>query len=296
MDEIAAAVGADTESLYRLLRALADLDVFRELDGRRFALAEAGELLRTDVPGSMHGWAVFVGTPMHRDAWTDLQESIRTGEPAFERVHGQLAFDHFASDPDDGALLDAAMTSIASQLIAPIVGCYDFSAFDTIVDVGGGSGALLAAVLAANPRARGVLYDLPHVIERAGAPLEEAGVRDRCELVGGDFFDSVPPGDAYLLSNVIHDWDDERATRILDRCRAALPEGGRVLLAEDVLPTGTEPSPAKWIDLEMLVMGTGRQRTEDDYRRLFERAGLALFDVVPCVGSLCVVEASRAGT
>ncbi|MPZ96328.1 MAG: methyltransferase [Propionibacteriales bacterium] len=295
VDDIADAVGADPGSLYRLLRVLGDVGVFEESDGRTFALTEVGELLCSDRPGTLRGWAVLVGSPFHRDAWTDLLASVRTGEPAFDRVHGQLAFDFFRNHPDDQAVLDGAMTSISGLLIAAVVSCYDFSPFGTVVDVGGGHGALLAAVLTASPGARGVLFEQPHVAAAAGGPLDAAGVRDRCEIRGGDFFEAVPTGgDAYLLSNIVHDWGDDDAVQILTRCREALGDHGRVLVTEDVLPSGLEPSQAKLIDLEMLVMGPGRQRTEEEYGRLFARAGLRLTRLVPCQGSLGVVEAVRA--
>jgi hypothetical protein len=291
-DEIAKAVGADGPTLYRLLRALADAGVFTELDGRRFALTELGELLRSDVPGSMRSWATFVGRPFHLRSWTDLDESIRTGATAFDRVHGQDAFAYFAEHLGDGKLFNDAMTAAAAQFIAPVVEAYDFGAFRTVVDVGGGHGALLAAVLAANPGVRGVLYDQPHVIAGAGQPLEDAGVADRCAYLDGDFFRSVPPGaDAYLLSNIIHDWDDDRSVQILANCRAAMSGDGKVLLGESVLPSDATPHPAKWIDLEMLVMGEGRQRTEEEYRDLFRRAGLRLTRIVPTRDMFDVVEA-----
>jgi len=295
VEEIADAVGADAASLYRVLRVLGDVGVLDELDGRRFALTETGDLLRSDVLGSMRGWAAMAGAPFHVDAWADLLDGVRTGEPAFERVHGQLGFDYFRDHPDDGAVLNGAMTSTSAQLIAPVVTAYDFSGIGTVVDVGGGHGALLAAVLAAHPHLQGVLYELPEVVAGAGRLLTEAGVRDRCTCVAGDFFESVPwGGDAYLLSNIIHDWDDARAVRILSNCRAALDDGGRVLLAEAVLPEQVEPSPAKLIDLAMLVMGPGRQRTESEYRDLFQRAGLRLSRIDPSGPAFSIVEAVAA--
>jgi hypothetical protein len=293
VDEIAETVGVDAQSLYRLMRALSDEQVFSELDGRRFALTPVSELLLTDAPGSLRSWAIMVGRPYLRDAWTDLEESIRTGETAFDRVHGQQAFDYFRANPEDGEVLNRAMTAISGRFVAEVVGSYDFSAIRKIVDVGGGQGALLAAILAANPHVHGVLYDLPHVIAAGGAPLKEAGVDDRCERIGGDFFESVPTGgDAYLLSNIIHDWDDDLSVRILANCRAALNDHGRVLLGEVVLPNTTEPHPAKWIDLQMLIMGSGRQRTEEEYRRLFQQAGLQLTKVVRSHAMFNLVEAT----
>lgn len=185
---------ADSGTLYRLLRALSDVGVFRELPGRQFVSTPLGALLRSGGPGSMRGLATMVGMPFHRDAWTDLYESVRTGEPAFARVHGAALFDYLQTHPDDAAIFDAAMTTVATQILAAFLTGYDFTAVDTVVDVGGGSGGLLAAVLAQQPRMRGILFDQPAVVAGALRVLTAAGVAGRCELVSGDFFRSVPEG------------------------------------------------------------------------------------------------------
>jgi len=295
VDEIAKAVDAHAPTLYRLLRACADFDLFTELDNRVFALTELGQALRSDRPHSMRGFARWVGEPADRYTWSDLVRSVRTGQSAFEGVHGQTVWDYMGSHPDVADVFNNAMTSAASQVVAPVVAAYDFGRFHRIVDVGGGHGALLAAVLKANPAARGVLYDQDDVVALAGPELARAGVLDRCEIVGGSFFDSVPEGgDAYLLSNIIHDWDDEHATKILANCRASMTMDGRVLLAEVVMPGKAEPAPTvKLMDLNMLLLCDGRQRTEAEFGELFAGAGLALTRVVP--GGLCaIVEAVRA--
>lgn len=297
VDELAKSTGTDASTLYRLLRALGSADVFRELDGRRFKLTPLSDLLRTDVPGSMRSWATFIGLPFHRTAWTHLIDSVYTGESAFDSVHGRTMFDHFGDHPDDAEMMDAAMTSVTSQLIVPVVEAYDFGCFGTVVDVGGGRGALLTAILAANPGVRGVLFDLPHVIAGAEPLLAQGGLGDRCQCTSGDFFDSVPPGgDAYLLSNIVHDWDDERAVQILANCRAAMGDNGRVLLAEWVLPDrpgDDDPVLPLWADLEMLVMTSGgRQRTEPEFDRLLDRAGLRLSRIVPTSDLCSIVEAT----
>jgi SAM-dependent methyltransferase len=292
VDELAHALGADGPSLYRLLRALADVEVFEELDGRCFAATELSGLLRSDEPASLRAWATMVGAPFHMRALTDLVESIRTGEPAFERVHGQTAFDYFHDHPEAGSLFNDAMTGASSPPIAQVMTAYDFSGADTVVDVGGGHGFLLAAILRAHPHLTGVLFDLPGVVSGAPRVLDAAGVGDRASTLAGDFFEAVPPGDIHLLANVIHDWANDRAVRILANCRAALHPGGRVLLAEAVLPDGREPSAAKLIDLEMLVMGTGRQRTESEYGELFQEAGLELASIGPSGPVYSVVEAT----
>lgn len=295
VNEIAKTVDAHAPTLYRLLRACADIELFQELDGQVFALTELGEALRSDSPNSMRNFAMWVGLPADRYTWSDLVKSVRTGEPAFVGVHGQPIWDYMGAHPDVAEVFDNAMTEASYQVIAPVVDAYDFSSFVRIVDVGGGHGALLAAVLAATPHARGILFDQPDVIAGAGGPLKEAGVSDRCELDSGDFFESVPAGgDAYLLSNIIHDWDDEPSVQILANCRAAMADDGRVLLVEAVLPDKIEPSPTiKLMDLNMLVLSGGRQRTGAQFSELFQRVGLELSRIVP--GGLCsVVEAVRA--
>jgi hypothetical protein len=293
VDEIARAVDADASALYRLLRALADLELFRELEGRRFASTPLGDLLRTGVPGSLRDWAIMTGRPFHREAWTALGYSVRTGEPAFEHVHGAAGFDHFRDHPGDGQVLNAAMTAVSGLIIAPVVAACEFAPGSKIVDVGGGQGALLAAILSADPDAHGVVFDLPHVVDGAGRAAADAGVAGRCEYVGGDFFESVPSGgDAYVLSNIVHDWDDDSAVRILANCRNAMNPNGRVLLLEAVLPGDARPSRAKWIDLEMLIMARGaKQRTESEYAELLRRAGLHLTRLTADADTFGVVEA-----
>lgn len=295
VEEIAGLVGAHGPALYRLLRALGDFGVVAELENRQFALTPLGELLRSDVPGSLRGWATMVGMPFHRYPWTDLYETVRTGESAFDRIHGKEVFEYLAEHPEDAAIFDAAMTSISTTETASIVKAYDFSRFRTIVDVGGGRGGLLAAILSANPHLQGVLFDVSTVVAEAGEELAGTEVVDRCKVVSGDFFESVPEGgDAYLLSNVIHDWDDDRAAQILARCRAAMGNSCCVLLAEIVLPEGRDPSMGKLADLEMLVMTAGgRQRTEAEFQALFSRVGLRPTRIVPSAGMVSLIEAVR---
>jgi O-methyltransferase domain len=243
VEEIAQLVGAHGSALYRVLRALGDVGVVAELENRRFAVTPLGEMLRSDVPGSLRGWVTMVGMPFHRYPWTVLYETIQTGESAFDRVPSTKLFDYLAEHPEDAAVFDAAMTSISTTETVSIIEVYDFSRFSTIVDVGGGRGGLLAAILSANTHLRGVLFDVPTVVAGADEELSGAGIIDRCEVVSGDFFDSVPEGgDAYLLSNVIHDWDDDHAVEILSTCRAAMADTACLLLAEIVLPEGSAPS------------------------------------------------------
>lgn len=292
-EEIAQLIGAHGSALYRLLRALGDVEIVTELENRQFALTPLGEMLRSDVPGSLRGWATMVGMPFHRYSWTDLYETIRTGESAFERVHGMKLFDYLAAHPEDASIFDTAMTSASTSETVSIVQAYDFSRFGTIVDVGGGRGGLLAAILVANPHLHGVLFDVPAVVAGAEEIISSAEIVDRCKVVSGDFFDFVPQGgDAYLLSNIIHDWGDDQAVKILSTCRAAMADTACVLLAELVLAKDHQPSRGNFSDLEMLVMTSGgRQRTEAEFRTLLRRAGLELTRIVPSAGQTSLVEA-----
>lgn len=292
-EDIAELVGAHGSALYRLLRALGDVGVVTELENRTFALTSLGEVLRSDGPGSLRGWATMVGMPFHRYPWTDLYETVRTGESAFDRVHGSKVFDYLAEHPEDAAVFDAAMTSISTSEAVSIVQAYDFARFGTIVDVGGGRGGLLAAILAAHPHLQGVLFDVPAVVAGADEGISGTEIVDRCKVVSGDFFDSVPGGgDAYLLSNIILNWDDDHAVEILRTCRAAMADTACVLLAESVLPEGAAPSMGKLADLEMLVMTSGgRQRTDAEYRTLLGRSGLRLTRAVPSTGRISLLEA-----
>lgn len=291
--EIAEAVGAHGPALYRLLRALGDVGVVTEVENRWFALTPLGELLRSNVPGSLRGMMTVIGLPFHRNPWTDLYETIQTGESAFDRVYGMEIFQYLAEHPEDAAFFDAEISAVSTTLAVSVVPVYDFTRFGTVVDVGGGRGGLLAAILAANPNLQGVLFDKSAVVVGAEEVFSSAQVLDRCKVVSGDFFDSVPEGgDAYLLSYVIHNWDDDHAVQILGRCRAAIANTGCVLLVEPVLPEDTAPSMAKLVDLGMLIMTSGgRERTETEYRTLFDRAGLQLTRIVPIAAPVSLVEA-----
>jgi O-methyltransferase domain/Dimerisation domain len=301
-EEVAEAVGAHPGALYRLLRLLAGVGVFAERGDGAFALTSLGELLRSDAEGSMRDLAMVLESSFWRAAWTNLIETVRTGEAAFDHTHGQHLFDYLRDNPEDAAVFDRAMAGVARQVVAAVLDVYDFGRFRRVIDVGGGNGALLAAILARQPAARGVLYELPEVAARATGLLAASGVADRCDVVEGDFFESVPAGgDAYVLARVIHDWDDRAALRILANCRAAMAEDARVLLVEAVLPDGSEPADgnesllAKLWDMEMLVIG-GQERTEAEYRELLSQAGLQLLRVVPSTSAYHIVEAAAAST
>jgi hypothetical protein len=292
--DLARAAGAHAPSLHRLLRALASVGVFAEDAQGRFAHTPPSNLLRRDVPGSMWAAIVMAGDEHYR-AWGDALHSFRTGQPAFDHVFGKGVFDFLAERPEQASVFDAAMTGIHGVETAAMLDAYDFAALGTLVDVGGGNGSTLIGVLHKHPTLKGMLYDLPHVVERAKAGLKAAGLEGRCAAVGGSFFESVPPGgDAYLLRHIIHDWDDERSLTILRHCRRAMAPAAKLLVVESVIPPGNERFFGKWLDLNMLVIPGGQERTEAEYRDLHAKAGFRLARVVPTRAEISVIEGEPA--
>lgn len=283
--ELAAATDTHAPSLRRLLHGLTCLGVLTEPEEDRFELTPAGEQLRADVPNSIRAAVLFFCSEAMWRGWSALEHSVRTGEAAWDHVHGSGFFEYMERHPDQYDVLNAAMADRTRAAVPLIVAGYDFSRFTRLVDVGGGNGQLLAKILTGTPGLRGVLFDQPAGVSDAPGTLSAAGVADRCDVVAGDFFDAVPEGgDAYLLKSVIHNWDDEKATAILRNCRAAMADGGTLLLVERVMPARVE-SPAfgriVWSDVNMLVNTRGRERTEAEYRGLFEAAGFELTARVP---------------
>jgi O-methyltransferase domain/Dimerisation domain len=295
-EALALATHANADALYRLLRALASQDIFAEDAQRRFSNTELSELLRSDVPGSMRPTARFFGDEMMFLPWQSLLHSVMTGEAAFEHVYGTNHFDYLSQRPEKAKIFDDAMVSLSAIVNAAIVEAYDFSGFRTLVDIAGGYGSTLCAFLKATPGLRGVLFDLPHVIDGARRYIAEQGMAQRCEAVAGDFFQTVPPGaDAYFMKHIIHDWDDDRCVRILRNCHAAMPSHGKLLVSERVVPAGNVPSYVKLGDLVMLVMNPGgRERTEQQYRELFAAGGFELQRLVPTASEHAVLEAVKA--
>jgi hypothetical protein len=291
-DELARETGADADSLYRLLRALAAVGVLREDDGRRFALTELGNPLRSDVPGSLAGWAAFVGRPAFWQSWAALLHSVRTGENAFRHVHGADVWSWRAERPDESAAFDRAMASLTGGSNQALLDAYDFGRFDTIVDVGGGNGALLASLLAAFPTLQGILFDQPHVAASADEVMKAAGVADRCRVVGGSFFDGVPEGgEAYVLKAIVHDWEDTEAVAIMRACRRSVSGDASLLLIERDLGSANEAPAAKLSDLNMLVNPGGRERSVGEYAELLDAAGFRLVGTTPTASGLTVFEA-----
>lgn len=295
--ELGRAVGADPGALHRVLRGLAAEAVLEEHADGRFGLTPAGALLRDGVPGSVRG-AVLARGDLYYRAAAGLLDAVRGGGSAFQQVNGREFFDHLADHPSEAAAFQGSMAARSTQEAADVVAVYDFGRFRHLVDVGGGQGILLAAILRAAPALQATLLDEPSVVEQAHPRLAAAGVLDRCRVTGGDFFADVPAGgDCYLLSRVIHDWDDGAAQRILGRCRAAMPADGALLLVEAVLPERAQDQPAAIrMDLHMLTLLSGRERTAAEYEALLASSGFALRRIVstPPAAGVSVIEAAPA--
>jgi hypothetical protein len=292
-EELAPAVGADARALYRLLRALTSVGVFVEDEDSCFGLTPLGAYLQSDVPGSLRAIAIFFGTEFFR-AGSRLAYSVQTGQPAFDHVFGMGFFEYFEHHPKASRVFNEAMTGLTRQRVAAVVAAYDFSGLKKIVDVGGGQGEFLIAVLKAHPTLTGVLFDLPAAINSAQQAIA-ADLTERCALVAGDFFAAVPSGgDAYVLSAVIHDWLDDKAVAILQNCHRAMGKNSTLLLIERVLPPRAERAAtlqpyASLADLLMMVIG-GQERTEAEFRALFAQAGFALTRVIPTQSPFNVIE------
>ena len=290
-EQLAQATSTHARSLHRMLRLLSSVGVFTEARPGQFALTPLGECLRNAVPGSMRSWLRMLGLKVWFHTYAEALHSLRTGEPAFARSVGTDFFEYLATHPHEGEIFNAAMSDVGRGVAAAVVHEYDFSGLAKIVDVGGGNGSLVSAVLQAHPRMTGILFDQPHVIEGARQSIGDAGLADRCELVSGDFFNSVPAGgDAYVLRWIIHDWDDDRALKILRNCRAAMRDTARLLLVENIIPPGDEPHPGKVSDFVMLTALGGQERTAEEYTQLLDRAGFRLNRVVSTTSPMSVLE------
>jgi C-methyltransferase len=295
LDDLADRVGADPDSLGRLMRALISRGVFRQRRDGRYDLNALANTLRSDARFSMHGWARVVGSPQHREHWSLLVESIKSGKAILPQVRGKEAFEYLKDEPELANILNDAMTTVSDLAAVAIVAGYDFGLYRTIVDVGGGQGGLLSEILAATPNARGVLFDQPEVVAGASALLRQRGVEDRVRVEGGSFFDSVPSGgDAYVIKSVIHDWPDGQALTILRNVRAAAGADATLLLVEMVLPEHHRDFAGKWVDLEMLLQANGRERAAAEYRDLLRQAGFRMTRVVQTASPFSVVEATPA--
>jgi hypothetical protein len=292
--ELARDAGVDEDALYRVMRALASLGIFDEQQPRTFALTLAGRMLQKGQSG-FYDMGLWITSPFHFRVYAEMLHAVTTGTPGAEKVIGMPVFEYFAK-PENKALSEIfnnAMTGFSADVVPAALEAYDFSGIDTLVDIAGGHGKVLTSILARYPKMRGILFDVPHVIAGAAPVIEAAGVKDRCTAVSGDFFKDVPEGSAYVMKHIIHDWDDERARTILRNIRAKLQgkPNGKLLLLEAVLQPGNAPDLGKLIDLEMLMMPGGRERSESEFRALFASAGFELTRVVPTRSPLSVIEA-----
>ena len=292
--ELAKETGTNAGALYRGLRLLAMAGVFHEDQSRRFALTPVGETLRSDSPNSMREAIEWMCDPFHLRLYAETAHAIRTGETVDRRVLGKSLFDYLQEDREEGAVFHRAMTNLTATMTPALLEAYDFSPIKTLVDVGGGHGGFLASALQHFPKLKGVVYDMPQVVEGAHENLRRAGVSDRCSVNGGDFFQSVPSGaDAYMMKLIIHDWADEPALKILKNCRKALDgvKGGRLLIMDAVIATGNEPHFSKVVDIEMLLLPGGLERTASEFRDLLSRARFRVTQIIPTKCPLSIIEA-----
>jgi O-methyltransferase/methyltransferase family protein len=293
-EELAQATQVDPNALFRLLRALASAGVFERLRNDQFGLNDLSKLLCEDVPGSMRAWAVLAGEQPY-PAWGQLLYSIKTGAIAFDHIYGMSGWQYRSENPSADQVFNSAMSEMARASTAAILEAYDFSRFDRIVDVGGGQGSLITGILKANPSVRGVLFDLERVVEGARASLARAGIADRCESVAGSFLEGVPAGgDAYILQNIILDWDDAEATRILQNCRKAMQPDLTLVIVEVVIDEDQPTLAAAMADMRMMVMTGGHLRRREDFQSLLTRAGLAFSRMVATRGPFKIIEAKAA--
>lgn len=292
--DLAAATDSDERALYRLMRSLASVGIFEETEQNIFKLTAYAEPLRSNVPNSMRNGAIFMGEEWHWRVWGNMSHSLKTGKSAWGHTHGLEVFDYFQANSSQYEIFNRAMTDMTASSAPSIVEAYDFSGVRTLADIAGGHGFLLAQILQANRQLRGVLFDLPEVIEGAEKFLRHEGVTDRVDTVTGDFFKAVPAGaECYLMKHIIHDWDDERATQILRNIAKVMNPNGKVLLVEMVIKEGNEPDFGKLMDLEMLVSPGGVERTADEYKQLLSDAGLRLTRIIPTKSAYSIVESVR---
>ena len=289
---LARAVGADAAALARFLRTLASLGVLSQPQPDTYALTAIGEALRSDIPGSMRDLLIAETDAPHWQAWGKLDESVRSGQPMVPKLFDMSIFEYYAAHPEELAPFSRAMGNFSAIAAQGTVQSYDFSAARHVVDVGGANGDLLLAILQANPNVRGTVFDQPHVAEAARQAITDQGYNERCEARGGDFFQEIPPGgDLYLLKFILHDWQDQDALRILQNCRQAMTADGKLLVIEMVIPDDNHRSPAQLIDLNMLVMTGGKERTASEYEALLSQAGFRLDRLIPTGSPYHLVEA-----
>ncbi|MDQ4121110.1 MAG: acetylserotonin O-methyltransferase [Acidobacteriota bacterium] len=291
-DELAQAIGAHADSLHRLMRSMAGFGLFVEDAERRFSLTPLGAALQSDAPGYARSAVRMLAGPWMWQATGELIHSAKTGETGMEKAFGRGVFEHLGDAPEQATIFNEAMIGFHGLEPPAVAAAYDFSGIEKLVDVGGGTGNLLTTILQANPELKGLLYDLPHVAGEARQQIETKGLSARCEVAEGSFFESVPSGgDAYLMSHIIHDWDEQKCVQILENCRKAMNGRGKLLLVEMVIPQGNDFHPSKLLDMVMLSVTGGKERTAEEYAALFEKAGFRLTRIVPTESPVSVIEA-----
>lgn len=294
-EELAAAAQAHPPAVRRLMRALAGLGVFAPAEGGRYELTELGERLREDFPGSLKHMFIAETDGVHWRSWEKVLDSVRTGEPRPQAVFDMPAFDYYAKNVKEGEQFGRAMESVSGFAAHAVLDAYDFGGIRTLADVGGGNGSMVLAVLGRYPQMRGIVCDLPYIEKQAAERIQAAGAAGRCGFEAGDFFERTPQGaDAHLLKFILHDWNDEDSIRILKSCRAALPPNGRLLVIEVVVPEENRLDFSHWMDLNMLVMTGGQERTAGEYESLLRRGGFRLEKIVPTAGPFSVIEGKPA--
>lgn len=292
VEELAAATETHPNSLFRVLRMLATVGVFEQKGEDRFAQTPLSETLVSDSPFSLKAGVIAEMGEVHYDSWGNIMHSVKTGEIAFDHKFGMNVWQYFETDPEKAQNFNKYMVSSSAAVSQPIVEAYDFNASQKIIDVGGGLGSMISAILQANPNLSGVLFDAPSVIEKAKDYLAQTGVADRCETIGGDFFEAVPTGgDLYYMRWIIHDWDDDLSITILKNIRQVIPENGKLLLLEAVVPDDNNPHFSKFMDLIMLTMTGGCERTAQQYETLLEKGGFRVTKVIPTNSFMSIVEA-----
>ena len=290
--DLAGPTGAHARSLHRLMRTLASVGVLSEGANGAFALTPLGEALKTGAPGAARSTILSLAGQWAWRAWEEFPHSVETGETAMEKASGMPIFEFLDKHPQEASYFSEAMVGFHGEEPPAVAAAYNFSDFKTIVDVGGATGNLLTTILARHPKPRGVLFDLPHVVRDAPTFIEERGLTDRLSIEAGDFFETVPVGgDAYLLSHIIHDWNEDQCLTILDNCRESMKPSSPLLIIEMVLPAGDTPHPGKMLDMVMLAMPGGEERTEQEYGTLLDKAGFRLKQVVPTDSAVSIVEA-----
>jgi hypothetical protein len=291
VEELSIATETHAPSLYRVLRVLDRMGVFSEESPETFSLTNVSKFLKTDSPFSVKNWAILNGSEWHSRSWMNLLYSVKTGKPSFWDIYGMKGFEYFERNQEEFTILSNVMTFFSKNQAMRIVNSYDFSNFRTVVDVGGGHGYLLTAILKNNPSLQGILYELPEVADGARIIIEKETILNRCKIIEGDFFQSVPKGaDAYIMKYVIHDWSNDNARTILQNCRENIPSNGKLLVIDKVISLKSGLDDEIMGDIEMMILGEGRERTESEFRELFNSAGFKLTKIIPTQLPLYILE------